>query len=552
MITVEVSVNGKAAKTLEFEKPLTVKQALADDPITINHHLYYLLNREPARPDTTINKPGKLDIITITSQDGHRIYQDTLVFLMMKAFFHLYPREAKLVVEHTISDGVYLEVFGYRPPTPDDAARIEAEMQDLVNKNLAIHKEQITYDEAKPIFEEEGRNDLIRNLQFVQFSLDNIYRCGQYYDYVIRPLAHSSGVLDSFKVEYHKPGFILRHPRLGSTEVSDTPVDHEKLFAIHQEYDKWLNILRSHNVADLNNFIANYDVLRLIQVEEALQEKKLVNFAEYIRERNARLVLIAGPSSSGKTTFAKRLSIQLAVNGLIPVIVGLDDYFLPRAQTPLDENGERDYECIDALDLPLLNEHLTTLLDGGEVALPRYNFVTGERDKPHHSIKLEKNQVLVMEGIHGLNERLTPSVPREQKVKIYISCLNQLNIDRHNRIPTTDFRKLRRMSRDYLYRGYSPEDTLMRWPSVRAGEEKHIFPFQEEADFMFNSGLTYEMAVLKKYVLPLLKKVPVFSPVHQECQRLINLLNHTMDIADDQVPTNSILREFTKGSVFTY
>jgi uridine kinase len=287
--------------------------------------------------------------------------------------------------------------------------------------------------------------------------------------------------------------------------------------------------------------------------EEALHEKKIANLADNItRKKETKLVLIAGPSSSGKTTFAKRLAVQLSVNGYIPYVMGLDDYFVPRIETPKLPNGEYDFESIMALDIDLINKDLTALLEGDEIRLPRYNFFTGDREVSNHTLRLGTDNILIIEGIHGLNEILTASIPTENKVKIYISALNQLNIDNHNRIPTTDCRKIRRIVRDSQYRGYSAEETLMRFPAVREGEEKNIFPFQEEADYIFNSTLTFELAVLKKYVTPLLRSIDYRSLVYNEAQDLLALIEHFLDIKDELVPNNSILREFIGGSIFEY
>ena len=322
---------------------------------------------------------------------------------------------------------------------------------------------------------------------------------------------------------------------------------------MHQEHDKWLSILKVNMVSGLNKAINNYKITDLIQIEEALHEKKIVDIANQITwKKDVKLVLIAGPSSSGKTSFAKRLSIQLRVNGLYPHILGMDDYFLPRSHTPKKEDGEYDFENIRALDLELLNKDLKALLNGKEIELPKFNFTNGMREQSYKKLQLKEDEVLIMEGIHGLNDELTSSVPFNQKLKIYVSALNNLNIDAHNRIPTTDSRKIRRIIRDYNYRGHSAEQTLQMWDSVRKGEDANIFPFQENADFMFNSILTYELGVLKKYVNPLLQSVSDYCPSYLEAQRLMRLLDHVYNIQDDLVPSNSIFREFIGGSIYSY
>jgi uridine kinase len=324
----------------------------------------------------------------------------------------------------------------------------------------------------------------------------------------------------------------------------------EKVFATHQLHDKWLNNLKVHNIIDINKLIDKYEIGNFILHEEALHEKKIANIAENITQTNKKIILIAGPSSSGKTTFSHRLAVQLLVSGLKPIVIGLDDYFMSRDRTPILPNGEFDFESIHALDLDMLNDHLKKLLAGQVVELPKYNFGRGLSEKSGKFVRLTDENVIVMEGIHGLNPELTAQIPDDTKVKIYVTALNQLNIDNHNRIPTTDCRKLRRSVRDYYYRGYSANETLSRWQSVRDGENRNIFPYQENADYIFNSGLTYELGCLKSHAYKELKKIPESSPNYTEAQRLLVLLSFIKDIPEKLVPNNSILREFIGGSVF--
>jgi len=430
---------------------------------------------------------------------------------------------------------------------------LKAEMQRIIDRELYIERSDMSLDEAKAIFTRQGRLDVLRNLHYTFKPYVPVFRCGDYYDYFIRQLCDNTGLIREFELNMQSPGFVIRFPSKRTEKVRERYFYSKKLFAVHQEADKWLNILKIHNVSDINEMIEKFDVLEAILVEEALHEKKIVNFAKTITEKeNVKAVFIAGPSSSGKTTFAKRLSVQLHVNGLVPVVLGMDDYFLPRTHTPLNEKGEPDFENIVAIDLDLFNEHLSTLLRGEPVELPKYNFISGTREKSDKSLQMKKNNVLIVEGIHCLNDRLSEAVPAEKKMKVYISCLNQLNIDNHNRISTTYFRKLRRMVRDSNFRGYSAEATLERWPDISDGENKKIFPFQENADIMFNSGLTYEVNVLKKHVLPLLYRISKYSPVYCEAQKMIFLVEHMLDIPDQMVPSNSLLREFIGGSIFRY
>ena len=344
---------------------------------------------------------------------------------------------------------------------------------------------------------------------------------------------------------------ILRFPRRSNRKIIDTFRLPKKLFETHQEHDKWLSILDVHNISSINRKIASYETTEMIQVEEALHEKKIIDIADKISwNKNARIALIAGPSSSGKTTFAARLSVQLKVNGVFPKVVNLDDYFLPRDKTPRKPDGEYDFESIKSIDLDLLNEHLNLLLQGKEIELPKYNFLVGIREKSNRKIKLNDGDILVMEGIHGLNDSLTSSVPFHQKVKIYVSALNNLNIDNHNRIRTSDSRKIRRIVRDFNYRGHNAEQTLLMWDDVRDGENKNIFPYQENADFMFNSILTYELGILKKHAEPLLRQISAYSKVYQDAQDLLQMFSHVDHIEDARVPSNSILREFIGKSIF--
>ncbi|HNQ44010.1 MAG TPA: nucleoside kinase, partial [Candidatus Cloacimonadota bacterium] len=416
-----------------------------------------------------------------------------------------------------------------------------------------IDRIEVRTSEAVDIFNSMGRKDVIKNLLSNYTDSVFIYRCGKYYDFFIRPLADRTGFVTEFDIVYQAPGFILRFPYGKDFKVSHPFVLPKKVFALHQEHDKWLDILRVHNIVDINKLIMNYDISQFILVEEALHEKKIAEIAaDIVKRQEVKLILIAGPSSSGKTTFAKRLSIQLQASKAKPIVIGMDDYFHNRESTARKANGDYDFESIYAIDLEYLNLQLSQLLDGEQIELPHYDFTRGVRRRSNHYVKMAKDNVIIMEGIHGLNDALTAAIPEHRKAKIYISALNQLNIDNHNRIPTTDCRLLRRIVRDHQYRGYSAEETLIRWRDVREGEEKNIFPFQENADYMFNSSLTFELGVLKKYAWRLLQHVSPSSSAYMESRRLLRLLSHCRDIPDTQVPYNSIIREFTSGSVFNY
>ncbi len=554
MIKIEVMHHAKHWKTFSYAHPVTIQKLVDDNSTPDGRIITFRINNEYFGSNHLIETDTKMEMINYTDSDGHRMYQDGSIFLMMKAIHNVLPAHIQTIVEHSIGDGVYCEVFGKEfELSPDHIEAIKNEMIRLVQAELPIEKISLTHLEAEQLFMQQGRLDIVRDIHDLNKKSYVFFKCEDYYDYYIRQLAYNTKVLNVFDLVYIKPGFILRFPDPKKCEIKNVFVFPRKLFAAHQEHDKWLHILRVHTLHDLNKYNEQYKISEFIQIEEALHEKKIAYMADQIAQKsNAKIVLIAGPSSSGKTTFAKRLAVQLRVNGLMPLVIGMDDYFLPRTETPRKPDGDFDFESIYAMDLPLLNEQLLGLLEGKEVELPKYNFVLGDREFGHHKLKMKKDNIIVMEGIHAINDKLTASIPSSQKIKIYISALNQLNIDNHNRIPTTDSRKIRRIVRDNNYRGYTAEETIMRWESVREGEDKNIFPYQENADYMFNSSLTYELGILKKYVMPLLSSISKHSSVYLEAQRLISILDHIHDIQDDLIPYNSILREFTKGSIFKY
>ena len=551
MIKVELMVTNKHIKTFSYATQICFKEVLKDVDLSVHHIVAFKKDNEYINVDLMIDKDAKIIAIPFSSEEGYRIYQDSIIFLMTKAFYNVFPVSDRIVVEHSIGDGIYCEIAGTVDISEAQLNALKHEMKRIVNENLDITKQTVRTLDAEQIF--ANRPDILCNLEFWNRRTVHYYQCGKYTDYFVRQLAYSTSVLDEFSLIHMHPGLILRFPTRESKKINHGFTVPQKLFTTHQEHDKWLTILKVQNISDLNRLIESYMIMEFIQIEEALHEKKIALIADKIAQNpECKVVLIAGPSSSGKTTFAKRLSIQFQVTGLVPIVIGLDDYFLSRAETPKKSNGDYDFENIDALDLPLLNKHLQLLLSGEEVELPKYNFLEGVSESSHQKLRMSEKNVLIMEGIHGLNDKLTASIPSQNKVKIYVSALNQLNIDRHNRIPTTDCRKLRRITRDYRYRGYSAEDTLNRWGAVREGEDKNIFPYQENADFFFNSSLTYEIAVLKKHIMPLLVNISRYSPLYQEAKQLMQLLDHFLDIPDDHVPPNSILREFTYGSVFKY
>ncbi len=424
-------------------------------------------------------------------------------------------------------------------------------MKELIDADVPIKRIKVKREKAIEIFKGYGMEDKVSLLNHVNFENVKLYELDGRYDYFYGQMAYSTGIIKAFDLMYYEPGFVLRYPKKNDLNVVADFKENRKLSQIFIETERWLNILEVGEVGSLNDKVENKEFRDLVMVSEALHEKKIAQIADMINERKeTKVVLIAGPSSSGKTTFANRLSVQLRVNGYVPIPISLDDYFVDRDHTPKDENGEYDFESIYSLDLDLFNSHLGSLLKGEEVEIPSFNFKKGEREWIGHKLILPSNGILLIEGIHGLNPMLTASISDKHKFKVYISALTQLNLDNHNRIATTDIRRVRRIVRDYLSRGYGAEQTLKMWPSIRRGEEKNIFVFQEEADVMFNSTLVYELCVLKKYALEELNKISQDSPVYLEVSRLKSFLGFFKEIDKDYVPTNSILREFIGGSVF--
>ena len=541
-------------KQYEIDKGITYKEFL-NDILKINPYDIALcrLNGEYYELFKPIEEDGSIELVhfcDVKSSIGYKIYNRTLNFIFIKAALDLFPNSA-ITIEHSIGEGVFGEIHKEEALNEEDLKRIKERMLELINRDIPIHKIKKKREEAIEIFKGYGMEDKVSLLKHVSFENVSIYELDGRYDYFYGQMAFSTGVIKAFDLIYYDPGFILMSPKREDLEVVPEFKENRKLSQIFMESEKWLNIIGVGEVGSLNDKVENHELRDLIMVSEALHEKKIAQIADMINERKeTKVVLIAGPSSSGKTTFANRLSIQLRVNGYIPIPISLDDYFVDREHTPKDENGEYDFESIYSLDLELFNSHLSSLLKGEEIEIPSFNFKLGEREWLGKKLKLPNNGIILIEGIHGLNPMLTESILDKQKFKIYISALTQLNLDNHNRIATTDIRRVRRIVRDYLSRGYGAEETLKMWPSIRRGEEKNIFIFQEEADVMFNSTLVYELCVLKKYALEELEKIQPDSKVYLLASRLKAFLGFFKEIDKDLVPTNSILREFIGGSDF--
>lgn len=500
---------------------------------------------------TRLDRDCIVELVDISSIDGMRVYQRSLIMVLARAAYEILPG-CSVTVKHTLGNGVYGEIEYHRALKNSDIQNIEKRMHEIVENDETISKHQLNKDKVKRFLNETQNYNKINLLKYVQSPTISIYKCGWFQDYSFGIMVPSTGYLKTFRLRYYLPGFILELPRKEQPDRIPEYVEQGKLANIYYESIKLNRILGVRDIASLNDYIKQGNSSELIRLAEAFHEKKIGQIADLITENidRIRIVLIAGPSSSGKTTFAQRLSTQLKINGIRPVAISLDNYFVDRQDTPLDENGNYDFEHLDALNHELFNEHLIRLIQGEEVEMPSYCFITGKCTFNDHYLKLSPSDLIIVEGIHGLNDMLTRSIPKGRKFKIYISALTQLNLDNLNRIPTTDVRILRRIIRDKNHRGYTARETIARWPSVRRGEEKYIFPFQEDADVMFNSALAYELAVLKKHVEPLLNEIGQEHPEYSEARNLLKFLSYVVSMDDHEIPDNSIIREFIGNGCF--
>ena len=497
-----------------------------------------------------------IEFLDVRDSSGMRTYVRSLCFVLFKAVSELFP-EGKLFVEHPVSKGYFCNLRIGRPITLEDVTRIKQRMQEIIAENISYHRIECHTAEAVRVFSERGMNDKVRLLETSGSLYTYYYTLGDTVDYYYGNLLPSTGYIKLFDIVKYYDGLLLRIPNKENPDVLEEVVKQEKMLDVFKEYLNWSYIMGLNNAGDFNLALYNAWKKGDEKEAEALQEKKIAQIADTIFHRGengnrVKLVLIAGPSSSGKTTFSKRLSIQLMTNGLKPFPISLDNYFVDREETPLDENGNYDYESLYALDLELFNQQLQALLRGEEVELPRFNFSLGKKEYKGDKLKIEDNTILILEGIHALNPELTPHIPAERKFKIYVSALTTISLDDHNWIPTTDNRLLRRIIRDFNYRGYSARETISRWPSVRAGEDKWIFPYQENADVMFNSALLFEFAVLRLHAEPILMGVPRNCPEYCEAYRLLKFIKYFVPVQDKEIPPTSLLREFLGGSSFKY
>ena len=514
-------------------------------------------------------KNKNVEFLDLHNPSGQRTYTRTLFFILCKAAHDLWPN-CRVVIDIPVSNGYYVDLtkdktlakkqraMGEDPAngqeiTPDDVRELQQRMQEIIDAKLDIHRFEASTEDAIKMFREMGTHSKVKLLENSGRLYTTYYDIDGYKDYYYGTLLTNTSEVSLFGLDYYYNGILLRIPTREDPSKLGAFVRQDKMFEIFQEHHQWQEILGIRTVGDLNKAISQGHANRLIQISEALQEKKIAEIADQIaRRKGVRMVLIAGPSSSGKTTTCKRLSVQLAVNGLYPIGISLDDYFLDRDKTPRDENGDFDFEHLHALDLPLLNQQMNALMAGEEVELPRYNFQKGMSEKSGRKLKLKGNEVLVVEGIHALNPELTSEIPDNQIFRVYASALTTILLDSHNYIPTTDNRLLRRIIRDNKYRGVSAQETIRRWPSVRKGENRWIFPYQENADAMFNTAMLFELAVIKQQAAPLLEQVYENCDEFTEAYRLKKFLQYIKPIPEDQIPPTSLLREFLGGSSFDY
>lgn len=518
------------------------------------HHKRYIgarINNRVFHLNKTIEEDMNIKFIDNTDRDGHRIYTKTISAVFIMACKELFP-DRNVQIEHFLGDGLYTEFEKGYTISFKEIDQIQKKMEEIIANDYPITREKMPREQAIELFKKYEYPDKVRLFNSLERQNIDVYTINNHIDTYHGYLAPSTGYVNLFKLKYYYPGVIILFPGTKSNNALPEFKEQKKLAKIFKEANDWADILDLGYLASLNEKINDGSIDEVIKISEALHEKKIAKIADMICEdEDVNIILIAGPSSSGKTTFAERLAIQLKVNGKKPIAISVDNYFVNRDKTPLNDDGTYNFEIIDAIDLEKLNYDLVRLLEGEEIELPKFNFLTGQREKSGKTIKVDKDHPIIVEGIHGLNPKLTREIPEKNKYKIYISALTQLNIDAHNRISTTDTRLIRRIVRDIKYRGNDALRTFELWPGVRKGEEKYIFPFQEEADIIFNSALVYELAVLKKHIKPLLEQIDRTSIYYSEARKLLKFLQYFKEIKDEEIiPPNSILREFIGGTYF--
>ena len=542
-----IKFNGKTTKVKPGQ---TVAEAFEKE---IKESKYQVLgciyNNDYKNLETEIEENAEIELIDMSSKEGMKIYRRTLVYIMGRAFESLYPNE-NLMVDYQLGSAMFCKCDNLKV-TQKFIKDLKTKMQEFIDRDSEIKKVEMTRSEAKKFFEENKTSRGRLQYDLKDNKIIYMYFCEDYYNYCYGVMANRTGIINNFDIVKYGSGFLIRYPQ--SKEPNKMPefVETKKLAWALEEFEKIHSILDVTTVYKLNKAVEEKRINDIIMLAEALHEKKIANIAdEIVKRKDVKMVLIAGPSSSGKTTFAQRLGIQLRLNGLKPVTISVDNYFVERQENPRDENGEYDFECIEAIDLKLFNKHLVQLLKGEEIEVPEFDFHVGTKRYNGKKMKLAEDEILVIEGIHCLNDKLTSQIAKEHKYKIYISALTVLNMDRYNRISTTDTRLIRRIVRDYQFRGYTAVNTLNAWRKVTAGEEKNIFPYQEHADKIFNTSLIYELGALKDVAMPLLKAIGKDYKEYAEAQRLINMLKYFKSIPSKYVPTNSLLKEFLGGGIF--
>lgn len=536
-------------KVFEVEKGTKVIDLLKEEIDNAkNEVIACMCNNEVRSLNLELQEDSKLELIDLNSKDGMMVYIRGIMYIMAKALNELYP-DAFLTVNYQLSNAMFCELVNMKV-TDEMISNIRARMQEIIDKDLEIRKVKMTLEEAKAFYKKE--DTLIGK---IQIDTENeygasLYYCEEYFNYFFGVMPISTGYTKIFDIVKYKDGFIVRYPNWKTPTILTPFVENKKLLATLDEYEDIYKLIGINTIYKLNRETQKDGATDAILLSEALHEKKIAMIADSIaKDKSVKVVLIAGPSSSGKTTFAKRLGMQLRLNGIKPVTISVDNYFVEREQNPKDEFGNYDFECIEALDIELFNKHLVQLLNGEEIQVPTFDFTIGSKKYNGETMKLAKDEILIIEGIHCLNDKLTISIPKEQKYKIYISALTILNIDYYNRISTTDTRLIRRIVRDHQFRGYNAKHTIKMWYSVNRGEERYIYPFQEEADSMFNSSLIYELGVLKDYAIPLLKEIKNTEPEYAEACRLIRLLSYFESIPEENISKTSLIREFIGGSL---
>lgn len=550
MEMVEVTVNGnytssyiKGTKLIEIAAEFQHMHEYDIVGAIVNNNLREL--------SFALEEDSHVEFIDTTSSSGNRFYSRSLAFLLIIAAKEIL-NNCRVTVEHSLSKGLYCEIHDSEPIDEEILKKIEDKMRQLVLEDIPFFKKKYSKNEAAKIFQERHQYDKLGLLKYRDSGYINLYSCMGYYDYFYGYLVPSTGYLKKFELKYYPPGLVLRFPERSDPETLPEFFPQPKLFNIYREFEEWGKILEIENIEDLNDYISSGKIKELVWISEALHEKKIAEIADMIShsEDRKKLVLISGPSSSGKTTFAQRLYIQLRVNGLKTAAISIDDFFKNREDTPKTPEGEYDFETIDAIDTVTFNNVLSSLIKGEEVEIPYFNFHTGSREWKGRKLKISDDQIIIVEGIHGLNEKLTKEIESKLKFKIYVSALTHLNIDNHNRIPTSDLRLIRRIVRDFQFRSTDALTTIKRWDMVRNGEDKYIYPYQEQADVMFNSSLAYELCVLKTVAFPLLEKIDENVVEYIEAKRLMKLLNYLLPLDSKCIPTNSILREYIGNSCF--